>query len=65
MSAVKQEALSYSWKQNASMAQCIQWHVTLLIDGVGKAGEVGLACGLLNMMNKKNGVPAPRTWKGR
>jgi pentatricopeptide repeat protein len=57
--------VSYSWKQNASMAQWIQWHVTLLIDGVGKAGELGLACGLLNRMNKKHGVPAPRTWKGR
>ncbi len=41
------------------------WHVTLLIDGVGKAVEVGLAFGLLNRMNKKNGVHAPRTWKGR
>ncbi len=36
-----------------------------LIDGGGKAGEVGLACGLLNRMNKKNVVPTPRTWKGR
>jgi pentatricopeptide repeat protein len=27
------------------------------IDGLGKAGEVGLACGLLNRMKKKNVVP--------
>jgi hypothetical protein len=47
------------------MAQWIQWHVTLLIDGVEKAGEVGLACGLLNRMNEKNVVAAPRTCKGR
>jgi len=57
--------VSYSWKQNTSLAQWIQWHVTLLIDGVGKAAEVGLTCGLLNRMNEKNVVPAPRTWKGR
>jgi len=31
-----------------------------LIDGVGKAGEIRLACGLLNR-NKKNVVPTPRT----
>ncbi len=34
-----------------------------LIDGVGKAGEVGLGCGLVNRMNKENVVPTPRTWK--
>ncbi len=34
-----------------------------MIDGVGKAGEVGLACRLLNRMNKKNVVPTPRTWR--
>jgi len=39
--------------------------VTLLIDGVRKAGEVGLACGLLNGMNEKNVVPAPRTMEGQ
>jgi pentatricopeptide repeat protein len=36
-----------------------------LIDGGGKAGEVGLACGLLNRMNKKNVVPTPRTMEGQ
>lgn len=34
-----------------------------LIDGGGKAGEVGLACGLLNSMNKKNVVATPTTWR--
>jgi hypothetical protein len=47
------------------MAEWIQWHVTLLIDGVDKAGDIGLGCGVLNRLNKKNGVSAPRTWKGR
>jgi hypothetical protein len=36
-----------------------------LKDGGGKAGEIGLACGLLHRMNKKNVVATPRTWKGR
>jgi len=57
--------VSYSSKQNASMAQWIQWHVTLLIDGVQKAGEVGLACGLLNRVNEKMWCLHLEPWKGR